>query len=302
MLAFCGWSAYGSVSSSLINQCYNLMLNLFFGPVVNAARAIAYQVQTKITQFATNFQVALNPQIVKNFSAKDIRRVEDLVVMSIKISFSLMFIMMFPLLTNIEGVLSLWLVEVPENTDVFVILICLAQLFSSMNNPFGVVVEAANKIKKRVLIVVPFFIMGLPISYLCLSNGLSALSVFVTILIINFIVLWVEFLIARSIIGDNMRHTWLLLFKCIFSVVLFVGFGFLLRLYFDSSLLSVIMCGSICLLMSILWIMSYLFFQNISSKENSTTAIHYFSAFLLLLYSLLTVYYFFDMIKSYIRK
>lgn len=265
MIAFTGWSAYGTVSSSLINQCYNLLLNLFFSPIVNAARTIAYQVQTKITQFATNFQVALNPQLVKNFSANDIRRVEELVVMSMKISFSLMLIMLFPILTNIDGLLSLWLVDVPDNTAIFVVMVCVTQIFGSMSNPFGVVAEAANRVKKRVLIVVPFFVIGLPVSYICLSHGLSALSVFVVTLIINLVVLWVEYYIARSIIGDNMRDTFLLICKCIGSLCFFVGVAILLRWVFDTSLLSVLLCGAICLLLSVLWVLYVI----ISRKERA---------------------------------
>lgn len=262
MLAFSGWSATGYLSGSVINQCYNLLLNLFFGPVVNAARALAYQIQTQITQFSTSFQVALNPQLVKNYAAKDVRRVEDLVVMSIKIAFSLMLIMMFPILTNIEGILSLWLVEVPNNTGIFVILVCLTQVFGSMSNPFGVVVEAANKVKKRVLIIVPIGLMALPVSYICLLLGSSALCVFIVALVASFMILWVEYLIARNVMADDMRDTFVLMCKCIGSLILFVCVGYILRMHFDNSLFSVIVCGTICLLLSILWVLFVIINQN----------------------------------------
>lgn len=262
MLTFTGWSATGYLSWSVVNQCYNLLLNLFFGPVVNAARAIAYQVQTKITQFATNFQAALNPQIVKNYAAKDVRRVEGLVIMSMKISFSLMLVMMFPILTNIEGILSVWLVKVPENTGVFVVLVCITQVFGSMGNPFGVVAEAANKIRKRILTILPVNLLALPISYLCLLKGQPAVSVFIVALVTNFIVLWVEFLIARSILGEKMHDTWVLLLKCTGSLCVFAGMGIFLQMKFDSSILSIIACGTICLVLAALWVLFFILNNN----------------------------------------
>lgn len=262
IISFSGWSATGYISSGVVNQCYNLILNLFFGPVVNAARAVAFQVQTKVTQFATNFQIALNPQLVKNFAANDIRRVEDLVVMSIKICFSLMLIMMFPILTNIEGILSLWLVEVPKDTDVFVIFVCITQVFSSMTNPFGVVAEAANKVKKRVSLVVPIFVLALPVSYIGLSFGLSPLYVFVVALLAQFIALWVEFYVAKSILAEKMHDTFVLMCKCIGSLLLFLCIGFSLRIYFDSSWMSMIVCGTICFVLSIFWVMFVIINKN----------------------------------------
>ena len=263
MISFSGWSTCGNLSSGVVNQCYNLILNLFFGPVVNAARAVAYQVQTKVTQFATNFQIALNPQLIKNYAANDIKRVENLVVMSIKLSFSLMLILFFPILTNIEGVLSLWLVEVPKDTNVFVVFVCVTQILSSMSNPFGVVAEAANQVKKRVLFTVPIFVLALPISYLGLSYGYSARYVFVVALFAQFIALWVEYFIARSVVSEKLYDTFILMCKCIGTLILFMGASFLLRLYFDNSLLSVVICGLICLVLSLLWVLFFI----ISKKE-----------------------------------
>lgn len=82
MFAFSGWSVCSYVSTGVVSQVYNLMLNLFFGPVVNAARAVSYQVQATVYNFVINFQVALNPQIIKNHASGDDKRVYDLVLLS----------------------------------------------------------------------------------------------------------------------------------------------------------------------------------------------------------------------------
>lgn len=255
LLIFSGWTTCSYVSGSVVNQGYNLILNLFCGPVVNAARSVAYQVQTKVLEFATNFQIALNPQIFKNYAATDVRRVEELVEMSIKVSFSLMFVMLFPILVNIQGILSIWLVEVPKDTDIFVVIICVTAIFSAMSNPLGVVAEAANKLKIYNLATIPIFVLALPISYACLYFGLPAYYVFVVALLAEFIGMWVKFLIARGILNNPMRNASLLILKCIGTIILFTGLGIILIEIFDSRFLSVIFCGSVCIVMSAIWVL-----------------------------------------------
>ena len=255
MIVFSGWSTCSYVSGSVVNQGYNLILNLFCGPVVNAARSVAYQVQTKVLEFATNFQIALNPQIFKNYAATDVRRVEELVEMSIKVSFSLMFVMLFPILVNIEGILSIWLVEVPKDTDIFVVIICITAVFAAMSNPLGVVAEAANKLKIYNLITIPIFVLALPISYACLYFGLPAHYVFIVALLAEFIGMWAKFLIARGILNNPMHHAFFLIIKCIVTIVIFGGLGLMLLHFFDSTFLSVVVCGSICIFLSCFWVL-----------------------------------------------
>ena len=147
------------------------MLNLFFGPVVNAARAIAYQVQTTVYNFVINFQVALNPQIIKNHASGNEKRVYELVLLSSRVSFSLLYILLFPLLVNIDYLLSLWLVKVPENANLFIILICLSSTFGTFGNPLSVVAEAANRLKYYNQVTIPLYLIPVLFSYLLLKVG-----------------------------------------------------------------------------------------------------------------------------------
>ena len=262
MMIYSAWSTCSYITSSVVNQGYNLILNLFCGPVVNAARALAYQVQSKVLQFATNFQIALNPQIVKNFAAKDIERVEELVGMSIKLSFSLMFILLFPILVNIKGVLSLWLVEVPEDTELFVILICITAIFSAMSNPLSVVAEAANKLKKYNLTTIPIFIISLPISYWGLLSGFSAYFVFVVALITEFIGMWAKFFIAQKILSNPLSKALWINVKCIMSLFVFIFLGFLIDKYFNEGLIDVVTCGMLCFWGAVVWILYVIIDKN----------------------------------------
>lgn len=106
---FAGWSMFGNLSAVLFNQGVDMMLNVFFGPVVNAARAVAVQVQGAIRQFVTNFQVALNPQITKTYAQDDLANMHQLMFRSARFSFYLLFLISLPVLFETDFILKTWL-------------------------------------------------------------------------------------------------------------------------------------------------------------------------------------------------
>ena len=91
MTGFAGWSLFGNMAGVLFGQGLNMLLNVFFGPVVNAARAVAVQVQGAIQQFVANFQTALNPQITKTYAAGELNEMHRLMFRSARFSFYLLF-------------------------------------------------------------------------------------------------------------------------------------------------------------------------------------------------------------------
>lgn len=251
---FSGLSTCSYISSSFVNQCYNLMLNVFFGPIVNAARGISFIVQSKILNFSTNFQIALNPQIVKNYAAENIERVIELVKLSTKISFSLMLILVFPIFVNINGILSIWLVDVPKDTNIFVVLVCFTAIFSTMSNPFSVIAESANRLKLYNSIVVPFFLLSLPFAYIALIMGCKAYVIFVIQLIFEFAGMYIKFLIACSIIRNKMYEEFSLLIKCMLSLVFFCILGYFLSKVFDQSILVLLFSLLFCVGIACVWV------------------------------------------------
>ena len=135
MSGFAGWNLFGSLAWLCRNQGLNIILNLFFGPVVNAARGVANQVSGAVMNFISNFQTALNPQITKEYAVGQIKEMEKLAYLGIKFSYIILFILAFPLMLNIQFVLGIWLVKVPEWTSIFVILTLVDSL---VGNLFGV--------------------------------------------------------------------------------------------------------------------------------------------------------------------
>ena len=135
MSGFAGWNLFGSVAWLMRDQGLNIVLNIFFGTAINAARGVASQVSSAVMGFISNFLVALNPQITKNYALGNVQEMEKLTYLGIKFSFLLLFTMAFPLCLNIDYVLHLWLVEVPDYTALFIILIMIDSL---VGNLFGV--------------------------------------------------------------------------------------------------------------------------------------------------------------------
>ena len=128
MSGFAGWSFVGNLASILFNQGLNMMLNIFFGPVINAARGIAVQVQSTVTQFVTGFQTAINPQITKNYAEGNLEQMHSLMFRSARFSFLLLYFISLPVLLETKFLLTIWLKEVPENTIIFTQFILINQL------------------------------------------------------------------------------------------------------------------------------------------------------------------------------
>lgn len=252
MFSFSGWSVCSYLSSNFVSQTFNLLLNMFFGPVVNAARAIAYQVQGAVSNFSVSFQIALNPQIIKNFAVKDIERMNDLVQLSIKASFSLLLILLAPLLINVDFVLGLWLKEVPAYSGNFLILIGCISIFASMANPLSVVAEAANRLKLYNLTTMPFYLMSIPIAYLLLKAGRSVYVVFIITLITECVGFFIKLWIASEIIKIDRRKIYALFLKALLCMVIVLMIGWYLKPYIHGitlSVVSIILSGGMAILL-----------------------------------------------------
>lgn len=206
MSGFAGWNLFGSIAWLLRDQGLNIVLNLFFGPVINAARGVAAQVSSAVMNFISNFQMALNPQITKNYANGNLDEMEKLTYLGIKFSYIILFFMAFPLCLNIEYVLHLWLVEVPDYTALFIILILVDSL---VGNLFGVPLmtslAATGKIRNYQIVVSGIILCIVPIGYLALRLGFDAPSVFYITIVFSAISGFVRFLYCRKQLGYSLR-------------------------------------------------------------------------------------------------
>lgn len=179
MFGFAGWSFWGNLAAILYTQGLNMMLNIFFGPIVNAARGIAVQVQSAVQQFVGGFQTALNPQITKNYASNNLPQMHSLMFRSARFSFLLLFFLSLPVLMETNFILTLWLKTVPDDAVIFTqIMICISLIYTTAN-PCVIANQATGKVKIYQMVVGGILLLILPISYVVLKLGAPAYSVFI---------------------------------------------------------------------------------------------------------------------------
>ena len=179
MFGFAGWSFWGNLAAILYTQGLNMMLNIFFGPIVNAARGIAVQVQSAVQQFVGGFQTALNPQITKNYASNNLPQMHSLMFRSARFSFLLLFFLSLPVLMETNFILTLWLKTVPDDAVIFTqIMICISLIYTTAN-PCITANQATGKVKIYQMVVGGILLLILPISYVVLKLGAPAYSVFI---------------------------------------------------------------------------------------------------------------------------
>lgn len=171
MFSFAGWNMIGVSSTLIRTQGINIVLNIFFGTIVNAAMGIANQVKTAVDQFSNNFLMALNPQITKSYAAGDHVYLFKLVFNGSKYAFFLVFFLTLPIIIETEYILSLWLKTVPDYTVIFVRLVLFISIIESMSKTLIQTMFATGVIKRYQIIVGSVTIFNLPISILFLYLG-----------------------------------------------------------------------------------------------------------------------------------
>lgn len=174
--SYCGWNLIGGSYGFFTNQGINILLNIFCGTLVNAARGISMTINGFVTTFVSNFQVVVNPQIVKLYAAKELDRLYSLIINSCRISEYLYLIVAIPIFIEIEFVLKLWLVDYPPYTPAFVQIILIQSAWAPVNHPIGMLIHATGKMKWTA-IWTGGIILIFPITYILLKMGYSPVTV-----------------------------------------------------------------------------------------------------------------------------
>lgn len=188
LLGYSGWDLFGGIAIICQGQGVNILLNLFFGPVVNAARAIAVQVQSGVSLFVNNFLTAVRPQVVKNFAEGKKEKMYELTFYAARFSYLLMLALTLPVCFEIKYILHIWLGDnIPDGTAIFAILVLVTYLMETYHQASLMSYHAIGKIKLGNIVGGSLMILALPFSYLVLKLGAPAYSVFVVIFVVNFI-------------------------------------------------------------------------------------------------------------------
>lgn len=262
---FTGWSMFGNFSYVFYTQGLNILINMFCGPVVNAARGICSQVENAVMQFAVSIQTAINPQIIKSYSQNDFERMKMLIFASSKYCFFLMLLISLPILFGADFILYLWLGKYPEHTANFLRLTLLCVLLDTLINPLYTANLATGKVaiyNKRLSILSLSFI---PITYLGIKYTGIAEIVFILNVIRNMFGIVVRMFIMRSQLTISIREY---VYKVASKVILvsFVALIIPLFVYFRIGAESFLTFVSISMT-SAISILLTVYFVGLESKE-----------------------------------
>lgn len=200
MLGFAGWNFIGASSAVLRDQGGNLILNLFWGPTLNAARGIALQVCNAVSGFVGNFMTALNPQITKSYAAGEREYMLSLIFRASRFSYFLLLILSLPVLFNTNYLIGLWLGQVPEHVILFTRLTLIFTLSESLSNPLITAMLATGNIRNYQLIVGGLQMLNLPLSYFLLRNGVFPEIITLVAIILSLVCLCARLVLLRKMI------------------------------------------------------------------------------------------------------
>lgn len=239
MLSFAGWNLWGNCAAIAFTQGLNILLNMFFGPAVNAARGISVQVQDVIRQFSVNFQTALNPQITKTYATGELSYMYSLIYRSSKFTFFLLVFLAMPVWIEAETILKLWLKIVPDYTVIFLRLMLCTTIIDAVANPLMIAASATGKVKVYQSVIGGLLLAILPVSYIVLKMGGNPVSVFIVHLCICALTFIVRLFIIRPMIrlkiSDYFRKV---ISVCLVTVAIAFIAPFFIHIYLPSGLMA----------------------------------------------------------------
>ena len=264
MMSFSMWTVIGALSSIGHGQGISIVMNFFFGVVVNAAYGIANQVNQVVSNFVNNFMTALNPQIVKTYSANQIQEMHTLIARGCRLGFFLVLFFVVPITIETPALLKFWLKEVPDYTTDFVRLVLLITLFNSFSSPLSAAQGATGNIRNYQIILTTLGLLHIPLAWCCFAKGLNpnyAMYVYLIIVILeqSFRIVFV----SRSISMDVLPFVRDLLFRCGTVCCLSFVIPIILHLYLSEG---IIMSLSVCVI-GALSVLLFVFIIGIDKNE-----------------------------------
>ena len=267
MFSFAGWNFVGVTSGVLRDQGGNILVNLFSGPAVNAARGVAVQLNGAVQSFVTNFMTAVNPQITKSYAAGDHFYMFSLVRKSSKMSFCLLMMLVMPLILNTDVVVGLWLKDVPAHTVLFVQLFLVFALSESLSNPMITAMLATGRIRNYQLVVGGIQLLNIPVSYIFLKMGAAPEVTVMVAIALSQVCLWARLImLSRATgfpVGEFVSQVYA---KCLFVVLplaacLPVLFEFVKPVGLMGAIYSCVLC--------VIWSAVVVYIIGMSSEERS---------------------------------
>ena len=253
MLFFSGWNGLGSFAYMIKSQGLNMLLNVFFGPIVNAARGVSNMVMSAIQGFQSNIVIAFRPQLIQSYATGDNERVLKLFYSLSKVSFILLAMLSIPVIIEIEYILHLWLGDtIPDYTIPFTILVLVNMIISSLNTPVSQVVHATGKMKNYQIGTCLMVCAILPVSWVFLKLGFDPVVVYWVSLIITIVNQLVCNLLLKKVYPYSLKeYCRKVIIPCVAFVILVPLLPFAITMIFPISFLRLLLTGAMSVLISI---------------------------------------------------
>jgi len=201
MTVFAGWSFFGNGAYMLNTQGIDILINLFFGVTLNAARGIATQVQNAVMQFVNNFTVAINPQITKSYASREMEYMYKLICRGARFSYFLLLLFIIPIVCESNYILKLWLKNVPEHTAIFLNLTLAGALMTILGNSMLTGIFATGNIKRYQLWVTMVGCLVFPLTWIAFRLGFPATAAYIVYIAVYFILIFVRLYIAKGVLN-----------------------------------------------------------------------------------------------------
>lgn len=251
LVSYSGWNLFGSAAGLVKGQGLNILLNLFFNPSVNAARGIAYQINSAVTQFFSNFYMAVRPQITKYYAQGNMEEMNRLVFRSSKFSFYLIMLVSMPVMIETPYLVNLWLGQLPEYVVPFIRLVVAISIVDSTSAPLMTAAHATGHIRLYQSSVGSMTLLNIPVSYIFLKSGASPLIVFHVSLVISMICFFMRLWIVHRLMEFPV-HSYLVQVLGTSILVCFVSLiiPMVVYLWMEEAVFSVLVVCLLCLVSS----------------------------------------------------
>mgnify|MGYP004602163063 FL=1 len=235
IFSFAGWAFLGNSATLLTNQGVNMMLNMFLGVTLNAARGIATLVEGSVSNFTYSFTAALNPQITKSYAANQHDRLRELMDFGMRISFFLIVVISLPIIIATPNILNIWLGVYPEYTIIFIRITLLCSILQATANPLMTLIYATGVIKYYQLAVGLLVLLNLPLSWVLLRFNFSPTYIYV----LNLIIYAITFIVRLAYIKYKLRFRVGFIFKMIvFRMLPIICISALISFYFYNTVIN----------------------------------------------------------------
>lgn len=198
MTGFAGWNFFGNTAYILNVQGVDMLINIFFGVSLNAARGITTQVQNAVMQFVNNFTVAINPQITKSYAIGDRLNMFNLICRGARFSYFLLLIFVIPIVCEADYILKLWLKTVPEYTTRFLQLTLFGALMTILGNSMLTGISATGDIKKYQIWVTIVGCLVFPLTWCAFKLGMSPEITYIIYILVYFLLIFVRLIIIHE--------------------------------------------------------------------------------------------------------